>query len=83
MVGKLIYATLVQSERLRAGRNEACLSDGITAREKRNVVSLRNKFFREIRNNAFCTPIEPRWNALIEGSDLSDFHEVILRPIWL
>jgi hypothetical protein len=71
----------VQTERLGAGRNQVCLSNRIAAREKRYVMALGNEFFRKIRNNAFCTPIEFRWNALIEGSDLSNFHEASLRSV--
>ena len=62
-----VLTRLIEPERRWAGRNQSSACDGIAAGEECNLMSLPDKFFREIRDDALSSAVQDRGHTLDQG----------------
>ena len=74
VVGNGIADIGVKPDRCRNASDELGAGDGIAAREQRHLVPHPHQLLGQIRNDTLGSPIQPRWHALHQWRDLSNFH---------
>lgn len=72
MMGDLIDAPFVESQRSGTARNEPRACDGVTAGKQRDVMTLVNQLLGEVRHDALGAAVQLRRNAFIERRYLCD-----------
>src|SRR3974377_2221498 len=85
VIGQTVPDTRIEAKRDIATARQFSGSLRIAASKQRDIVSLADKFFGQVGNDTFRSPIELRWNAFVEWSNLSDPHRqgsptVVQRP---
>ena len=73
-----IDQTCVKPKRMRESRFQSRRCMRISTGKKRHVMTLADEFFREIGHHPLGAPVQTRWYAFPERSNLCDFH--INRP---
>ena len=78
MVGDRILDARIQTQGGLAERLEPGRRAGVAAGEQSHVVALPDQLLRQVGDDPFRAPIEPRRAALEERSDLGNLHRRIL-----
>jgi hypothetical protein len=76
VMGELVDAVIVETQRPRRDGHERRVRDGIAAGKERHVVALPNELVGQIRDDPFGAAVVPGRYAFVQRRDLCDPHDV-------
>lgn len=71
----------IKAERFVTSGNQPRIRQGVAAGKQRYIMALRYERLRQIRDDLLGPAVEPRQDALVERSDLSDLHNRYLDTV--